>query len=96
MKKDNWIEKVEQSSRGISEMEPSADLWSKIQKSVNKTREIKFTPKQIFAMAASIFVLVCLNLSLVVTSNAESSSEDTSLLKEQISSGSSDNIYGEL
>lgn len=96
MKKENWIEKVEQSSRGISEMEPSVDLWSKIQKSVSKTREIKFTPKQIFAMAASILVLVCLNLSLVVASNTEFSSEDTSILEEQLSSGSSDNIYGEL
>ncbi len=96
MKKENWIAKVESSSEGLNKIEPADSLWEKIQAEINTVREIKFTPKQVFAIAASIALLISLNFSLMASSKKTTQESEISVLQEQLGENSSENIYGEL
>ncbi len=96
MNKENWTRKVEHSAKGISKLEPSDAVWTKIQSAIGKTREITFTGKQVFAIAASLLVLISLNVSLLASSNVQTKDKEVSILKEQVGGTSVDNIYGEL
>jgi len=69
MEKENWIENVLNSTNGITPVAPSDDLFSKIQQRIKKQDTV--STKTIWLMAASIAILVLLNVS-VITSKSKS------------------------
>lgn len=96
MNRKNWTTKVERSAEGISKLEPSDAVWAKIQSTIGKTRDITFTRSQVYAIAASLLVLISLNVSLLASSNVQTKDKEVSILKEQVGGTSVDNIYTEL
>lgn len=60
--KDNWIENILNSTEGITKVAPSDDLFLRIQ---NHIKEEKVAPQTIWLVAASIMVLVLLNVTAI-------------------------------
>jgi predicted lactoylglutathione lyase len=65
MEKENWIETVMESTNGITKVIPSKTLFSKITFKINQ--EKKASPQTIWLVAASILVLVLLNIAAIKT-----------------------------
>jgi hypothetical protein len=96
MKKDIWIQKVMDSSKDFSKQLPSDEVWKRIQNSIRKPIEMTFSRKQVFAIAASLILLVAVNLSLFTSSSSKSTDATESALKQQLQSSFVENIYGEV
>ena len=79
MEKDNWIENILNSTNGITPVTPSDDLFSKIQQKIQQ--EAKVSPKTLWLVAASIAVLVLLNVS-IITSKTKSEKNSTAAYLE--------------
>lgn len=60
--KENWIENILNSTEGMTKVAPSDDLFSKIQKRI---KDEKVSPQTIWLVAASIMVLVLLNVTVL-------------------------------
>ena len=82
MEKEQWIVKVMNSTNGITAVEPADDLWSKIQTRVQK--ETKVSPKTVWLVAASIAVLVLLNITALKTKVREKETNATTYLESTI------------
>jgi uncharacterized membrane protein YvbJ len=78
MEKENWIQNVLNSTNGISSVEPADDLFSKIQHRIHNE---KVPSKTIWLVAASIAVLVMLNIT-AITSKSNSKKEATTAYLE--------------
>jgi uncharacterized membrane protein YvbJ len=78
MEKENWIENVLNSTNGITTVTPSDDLFSKIQQRIQET---KVSSKTLWLVAASIAVLVILNIT-VITSKSKSEKNATAAYLE--------------
>ena len=79
MKKNNWIETILNSTNGIKSVEPSDDLFSKIQQRIQK--ENKVSSNTVWLVAASITVLLLLNFSAIVSKNKDKNSSTTTYLE---------------
>jgi hypothetical protein len=61
--KENWIENIFNSTQGIAQVSPSDDLFSKIQQRI--LRNEKVAPRTVWLVAASIIILVLLNITAI-------------------------------
>lgn len=81
MKKEIWIESVLESTNGITQVAPSEALFSKIQLRI---KEQNVEPKTIWLVAASIVVLVLLNITALKTQNTTQSESNSIYLSETL------------
>ena len=72
METENWINEILNSTNGITQVKPSENLFQKIELKVQQNR---FSNKTLWLVAASIVVLVTINISLLICKNK---SEDAS------------------
>ncbi|WP_396141545.1 hypothetical protein [Flavobacterium sp.] len=79
MEKNNWITNILNSTNGIKSVEPSDDLFSKIQQRIQK--ENKVSSKTVWLVAASITVLLLLNFSAIISKNKDKNSSTTTYLE---------------
>jgi prophage maintenance system killer protein len=79
MEKNNWITNILNSTNGIKSVEPSDDLFSKIQQRIQK--EHKVSSKTVWLVAASITVLLLLNFSAIISKNKDKNSSTTTYLE---------------
>lgn len=63
MEKENWIESIFNSTNGITAVNPNADLFAKIQQRIQK--EARVSPKTLWLVAASVAVLIILNIKII-------------------------------
>jgi len=80
--KEIWIKSVLESTNGITQVAPNVALFSKIKL---KIKDEKADPKTIWLVAASILVLVLLNISALRTQNFSSQEKKTLYLSETLS-----------
>ena len=78
MKKDQFIEKVLNSTNGIQKVEPNEALFSKIQLRIEAEKPVSNYIS--WLVAASIILLVSLNVGILLNTN------DTSTSKNELSS----------
>ena len=79
MEKNNWITTILNSTNGIKSVEPSDDLFSRIQQRIQK--ENKVSSKTVWLVAASITVLLLLNFSAIVSKNKDKNSSTRTYLE---------------
>lgn len=63
MERENWIQKVINSTNGMATVAPNADLLSRIQQKIKQQERV--SPKTVWLVAASIAVLVTINFTLL-------------------------------
>lgn len=74
MEKENWIEHILNSTNGITPVTPADNLLSKIQQRIKEQETVSH--KTLWLVAASIAVLMLLNIS-VIDSKSKSKKEAT-------------------
>jgi len=79
MERDNWIEKVLNSTNGMTTVQPSDDLLSKIQRKINQQNKV--SPKTVWLAAASIVVLIALNITVIKTKSKGKTESTTAYLQ---------------
>ena len=75
METENWINEILSSTNGITQVEPSGDLFSKIQQRVYFKKNT-VSSKTVWLMAASLVVLITINIAAFRSSKTKTS--DTS------------------
>lgn len=63
MEKQAWIERILNSTNGITQVNPHDTLFAKIQEQIKKQNTV--SPKTVWLVAASIAILVFLNISVI-------------------------------
>ncbi len=81
MNQENFIFEILSSTNGITKVEPNDLLFSRIQRSINNKNTI--ATKWIWVAAASIALLVSLNVAFVI-SNSNKKISDSELLANSI------------
>ncbi len=81
MEQENWINEILDSTNGLTSTLPDAKLFSKIQNSIESQK--KLAPQWVWLAAASIVILVTLNVAFVLSKN--SSEEKTEQVASSIS-----------
>ncbi len=71
MEQENWIQNVLNSTNGMTSVKPSDDLLSKIQQKIKQQEKV--SPSTVWLVAASIAVLVLLNITFL---NGESKAKE--------------------
>ena len=79
MQKENWIENILNSTNGITQVVPSDDLFSKIQHRFQQ--QSKVSSKTLWLVAASIAVLVLLNVSIIASKSKSETNSTTAYLE---------------
>ena len=79
MRKENWIETILNSTHEITSVAPSDDLLAKIQKRINQQTIV--SSKTVWLVAASIAVLVMINISVLKTKTTQKTNTTTSYLE---------------
>ena len=82
MEKENWIENIFNSTNGITPVTPSDDLFSQIQKRIQL--ESTVSPKTVWLVAASIAVLVMINISVLKTKTTQKTNTTTAYLESTL------------
>ena len=75
METENWINGILNSTNGMTQVVPSADLFSKIEKRIFLKKNT-VSSKTVWLVAASIVVLVTINISALQRNDA--TKDDTS------------------
>ena len=75
MEKDQWIQTVLNSTNGISAVMPSDDLLAKIQLKIKQQEKV--TPTTVWWIAASIAVLVTLNVAVLQKANGNNKANNS-------------------
>jgi fucose permease len=65
MEQETWIQNILESTNGITPAVPNENLWDKIQNKIQQQNYV--APKTVWLVAASIAVLVILNITVVKT-----------------------------
>lgn len=73
MKKEDFITAVLNSTNGMTQVAPAEDLYFKIERRINSTEVVSLST--LWMVAASIAVLVTLNISLLNNYNSTETSE---------------------
>lgn len=81
MEKENKIEMILNSTNGMTKVVPSDVLFSKIEQKILKLQRVPL--KTVWLVAASIVVLVMLNIS-AIKSNSQQESTTTTYMSETI------------
>lgn len=79
MEKETWIQNILNSTNGITQVNPTTDLFSKIQQRIQL--ENKVSSKTLWLVAASIAVLVLLNVSIITSTSKSEKKSTTSYLE---------------
>jgi uncharacterized membrane protein YvbJ len=82
MERNNWIETILNSTNGIKSVEPSDDLFSKIQQRIQNDNKV--SSKTIWLVAASIAVLVLLNITIIITKTKERKTSSTAYFENTL------------
>ena len=78
MERDNYIESILNSTNGIVKVTPSADLFSKIELRIQSKKTV--SPKTLWLVAASIAILVTINVGVIMKCKENSQTKtETSL-----------------
>ncbi len=85
MEQDKWIEKVLNSTNGITEVTPEDTLFLKIKQRIREQETVSL--KTVWLVAASIAVLVILNIS-ILNSKSKSTKDATAVYLESTMSQS--------
>ena len=75
MEKENYIETIINSTNGITKVAPSAKLFSKIELRIQSTTKV--STKTLWLVAASIVVLLTINVSVLMKNKATSKDATT-------------------
>ena len=78
MERNNWITTILNSTNGITPVTPNDDLFSKIQLRIQET---KISSKTLWLVAASIAVLVLLNVSIIESKSKSETNSTTAYLE---------------
>lgn len=78
MERNNWITTILNSTNGITPVTPNDDLFSKIQLRIQET---KISSKTLWLVAASIAVLVLLNVSIIASKSKSETNSTTAYLE---------------
>ena len=70
MEKDNYIETILNSANGITKVTPSDDLFSRIELKIQSTTKV--SGKTIWLVAASVTVLLTINISVIMKNKVTS------------------------
>ena len=79
MEKQTWIENILNSTNGITQVAPSDDLFSKIRQRIQL--EAKVSSKTLWLVAASIAVLVLLNITVITSKSKQTKNSTTAYLE---------------
>ncbi|MEC4003483.1 hypothetical protein OX283_002335 [Flavobacterium sp. SUN052] len=79
MTKEDFIENVLNSTNGITQVAPNDDLYEKINQKINKTKVVPL--KTLWLVAASIILLIGLNLILINNQNSAAKNQTASFEK---------------
>lgn len=79
MERNNWIETILNSTNGITPVAPSDDLFSKIQQRIQQDNKV--SSKTLWLVAASIAVLVVLNITVITTKSKSNKNSTTAYLE---------------
>ena len=82
MERNNWITTILNSTNGIKSVEPSDDLFSKIQQRIQKDNKVSL--KTIWFVAASIAILVLLNFTILITKTKERKTSSTAYFENTL------------
>lgn len=82
MEKENWIENILNSTNGLTQVVPSDALLSRIQKRINQQSTV--SSKTVWLVAASIAVLVLINISVLKTKTTQKTTATTSYLESTL------------
>ena len=82
MQKETWIENILNSTNGITPVAPSNDLFSKIQHRIQQ--EAIVSPKTLWLVAASIAVLIMLNITIINSKSKSEKDSSTAYLEKTI------------
>lgn len=69
MEQETWIQNILESTNGITPMVPNENLWAKINNKIQQQNYV--SPKTVWLVAASIVVLVFLNITLIKAKTQE-------------------------
>jgi hypothetical protein len=69
MEQENWINEILESTNGITPVMPDAKLFSKIQNRIKSQKTVE--PLWIWLAAASIILLVTLNIHFVLSKSSK-------------------------
>lgn len=82
MEQETWIQNILNSTNGIATVEPNDNLWAKIN---NKIQQQNYAaPKTVWLVAASIAVLVILNITFLKTKSQEKTATPTSYFENTL------------
>jgi len=70
MEKDNYIETILNSTNGITKVSPSDDLFSRIELKIQSKNKV--SGKTIWLVAASVTVLLTINISVIMKNKVTS------------------------
>lgn len=79
MQKETWIENILNSTNGITQVKPDDYLFSKIQRKIKQQNKV--SPKTVWLVAASIAVLVLLNISIISSKSKQTKHSTTAYLE---------------
>ena len=82
MEKEVWIENILNSTNGLTQVVPSDALLSRIQKRINQQSTV--SSKTVWLVAASIAVLVMINISVLKTKTTQKTNTTTSYLESTL------------
>jgi len=82
MEQETWIQNILNSANGIITVEPDDTLWTKISTKIQKQNYV--THKTVWLIAASIAILVILNISLMKTKTQEKTTAPTSYFENTL------------
>ena len=82
MEKDNWIENVLNSTSGLTQVVPSDDLLTKIQQKIKQQNTV--SSKTVWLVAASIAVLVMINITVLKAKNKQNTKTTTTYLESTL------------
>lgn len=79
METENWINEILNSTNGMTQVAPSADLFSKIQQRIYpKTNTV--SSKTLWLMAASIVLLVTINIAAFRSNKSNTSNNSERII----------------
>ena len=82
METNNWVEKILNSTNGMTQVIPSDDLLSKIQQRINRQNNV--SPKTVWLVAASIIALVMINITVLKTKTKDKTQTSSSYLESTL------------
>ncbi len=78
MEREKYIETILNSSNGITKVNPSADLYSRIEHRIRSKNTV--STKLVWLVAASIVVLLTINISVITKSKSKTENQEVTSL----------------